>query len=118
MAPEPRCHGNAFIPVGRKELDKLIVCKPAGLREALHAAPDFDKNLVVVNEGEYVVLVDNDGRNHSSGNAHVFITVHRRPEMKSFMSVVRNLAFLVDRTLLINSFGVVRSAVLVLTLNR
>ena len=56
VAPVARCQRNGFVPVWCKKIDKLIICQPIGLREAVHATSDLNIDMAVVYEGAEIVL--------------------------------------------------------------
>ena len=68
--------------MGSEELDELIVCKPACLWEAVHAASYFNVDMSIVDKGAQIVLVDDDVGNHIDGDTHVLVSFHGRSEIK------------------------------------
>ncbi len=57
MMEEARSVFGRTVAKGGKMFDKAVVCKDAGLREAVHAFANLDHDRAVVDEGFEVVLV-------------------------------------------------------------
>jgi hypothetical protein len=115
-----RERSGVVVAMGRQELDKLIVGQAPGLREAVHAALNFDEQgMPVLHRGQQVVLLDDDrcGK-HEEGDPHVNVPFHRSTEVKVLEIGGHEFGVGVERTLFLkSSLAVVRSAVFVLTSN-
>jgi hypothetical protein len=77
MGEQPRGVGGGYITVLGKMGLKTIVCQDPCLLKAVHSLPDFDHDVIVVDERREIVLCHDVSGNVLNWDAHVFLLHHQ-----------------------------------------
>lgn len=73
-----------MISVGGEFEHELVIGEAASLWQAVHATANLNIDETIVEERLQFALVDYVVGQHPGGNAHVFVAIHGRPEIKIF----------------------------------
>ncbi len=76
------CQRARCVAVRLEKSDELVVGNASCLREAIHAPPNFDVDVSVMEQGAQHVLLNDGIREHPNWHTHVFVPGHWSAEVE------------------------------------